>query len=227
MRILVVEDEPAIARNIAEYLRVHGFTVDVALDGESGWEKIRKTKHDVILLDWMLPKMDGLQILAMTRREFPDRSIIMLTAKDTLEDKLSGLNVGADDYIVKPFELREVLARVQAVLRRRQKPTAKRVTLKVGDLTLDPQTHVVMRDGKTIELPRKLFQILEYLMRNPERAIPKTELEEALWDPEADLWSDVVRSHMQKLREKVDKGFGKPYIHTLHGLGYKLSANET
>ena len=118
MKLLVVEDEQAIAKNPAEYLRGNGFAVDLAFDGNTGWEKIRKTKYDLILLDWMLPGMDGLQILAMTRREFPDRSILMLTAKDTLDDKVSGLNVGADDYIVKPFQLKEVLARVQAILRR-------------------------------------------------------------------------------------------------------------
>ena len=225
MKILVVEDEQAIARNIAEYLRGFGCSVDIAFDGDSGWEKIRKFKYDAILLDWMLPGMDGLQILAMTRREFPDRAILMLTAKDTLDDKVSGLNVGADDYIVKPFELKEVLARIKAVLRRRAKAPAKRITLKIADLTLNPQTHTVTRGGKSIALTKKLFDILEFLIRNPERVIPKTELEEELWDPQAELWSDVVRSHIQKLREKVDKDHPTPLIHTVHGVGYKLSAN--
>jgi DNA-binding response OmpR family regulator len=223
MKILVVEDEQTIAKNIAEYLRQHELTVDLAFDGNTGWEKIRKNKYDAILLDWMLPGMDGLQILAMTRREFPDRSILMLTAKDTLDDKVSGLNVGADDYIVKPFELKEVLARIQAVLRRRTKAQPKRTTLKIANLSLDPQTQLVRRGDHEIKLTKKLFQILEFLMRNPERVIPKTELEEALWDSEAELWSDVVRSHIQKLREKVDKGYDKPLIHTVHGVGYKLS----
>ncbi|MBI5422219.1 response regulator transcription factor, partial [Candidatus Peregrinibacteria bacterium] len=175
-------------------------------------------------LDWMLPGMDGLQILAMTRREFPDRAILMLTAKDTLDDKVSGLNVGADDYLVKPFQLKEVLARVQAILRRRTKTQPKRLILKVADLSLDPQTQIVKRAGKEIQLTKKLFQILEFLMRNPERVIPKTELEESLWDAQSELWSDVVRSHIQKLREKVDKGFDKPLIQTVHGMGYKISA---
>ncbi len=225
MKILVVEDEQAIAKNIAEYLRGHDFTVDIAFDGTTGWEKIRKTKYDVILLDWMLPGMDGLQILAMTRREFPDRAILMLTAKDTLDDKVSGLNVGADDYVVKPFQLKEVLARIQAILRRRAKAQPKRLILKIADLSLDPQTQIVKRGGKDVKLTKKLFQILEFLMRNPERVISKSELEETLWDSEAELWSDVVRSHIQKLREKVDKGYDKPLIHTIHGTGYKLSAN--
>lgn len=225
MKILVVEDERSIAENLAEYLRGNGFAVDLAFDGKTGWERIRKTKYDLILLDWMLPGMDGLQILAMTRREFPDRAILMLTAKDALDDKVSGLNVGADDYIVKPFQLKEVLARVQAVLRRRNKAQPKRLTLKIADLTLDPQTQIVKRDGKEIRLTKKLFQILEFLMRNPERVIPKAELEESLWDTQSELWSDVVRSHIQKLREKVDKGFDKPLIQTVHGMGYKISAN--
>ena len=224
MKILVVEDEQAIAKNIAEYLRGYGFLVDLAFDGNTGWEKIRKTKYDVILLDWMLPGMDGLQILAMTRREFPDRSVIMLTAKDTLDDKVSGLNVGADDYIVKPFQLKEVLARIQAVMRRRAKVQPKRLILKIADLTLDPQTQAVKRGGKDIKLTKKLFQILEFLMRNPERVIAKSELEESLWDAQDELWSDVVRSHIQKLREKVDKGYDRPLIHTVHGTGYKFSA---
>lgn len=223
MKILVVEDERAIANNIAEYLRGHGCAADIAYDGKAGWEKIRKTKYDVILLDWMLPGMDGLQILAMTRREIPERAIIMLTAKDTLDDKVSGLNVGADDYIVKPFELKEVLARIQAVLRRQAKAQPKRIILKIADLSLDPQTHIVKRGGKEIRLTKKLFQMLEYLMRNPEKVITKTEMEENLWDSQAELWSDVVRSHMQKLREKVDKGFDPPLIQTVHGMGYKLT----
>jgi len=224
MKILVVEDEQAIAKNLAEFLRGHGFAVELAFDGKTGWEKIRKTKYDLILLDWMLPGMDGLQILAMTRREFPDRSVLMLTAKDALDDKVSGLNVGADDYIVKPFELKEVLARIQAILRRRAKAQPKRLILKIADLTLDPQTQTVKRGGKDIKLTKKLFQILEFLMRNPERVIPKSELEETLWDSQAELWSDVVRSHIQKLREKVDKGYDRPLIHTVHGIGYKFSA---
>ena len=223
MKILVVEDEQAIAKNLGEYLRGHGFAVELAFDGKTGWGKIRKTKYDLILLDWMLPGMDGLQILAMTRREFPDRSVLMLTAKDTLDDKVSGLNVGADDYIVKPFELKEVLARIQAILRRRAKAQPKRLILKVADLSLDTQTQTVKRGGKVIKLTKKLFQILEFLMRNPERVIPKSELEETLWDSQAELWSDVVRSHIQKLREKVDKGYPRPLIHTVHGTGYKFS----
>ena len=226
MRILIVEDEEGIAKNIAEYLRQHSFAVDIALDGKEGWEFARSILYDVILLDWMLPGMSGLDLCAQLRAKDTQGAIIMLTAKDTLDDKVEGLTTGADDYIVKPFELRELLARIQTLLRRQYRNQPQQGILQVGDLTLDLERREAARAGTRIILTKKLFQLLEFLMRNADRVVSKSDIETHIWDTHAELWSDVVRSHLQKLREKVDKDFEKKLIHTVHGIGYKISADE-
>lgn len=223
MRILVVEDERGIADNIAEYLRQYSYAVDTAYDGTEGLRLARSGNYDVALLDWMLPGIDGLALCGMLRKDHPNLGIIMLTAKDAVDDRVSGLETGADDYIVKPFALKELLARVQSLLRRGSRNQPEGNKLVVGDLSLDLDTHEATRDGKTIKLTRKLFQILELLMRNKDRVVSKAEIEAHIWEANAELWSDVVRSHMQKLREKVDKGFSKKLIHTVHGTGYRMS----
>lgn len=223
MRILIVEDEKNIAHNIAEYLRQHAFSVDIAYDGKQAWKLIHSAPYDVVLLDWMLPEMDGLELCQKIRDENLDLLILMLTAKDTLDDKVLGLDRGADDYLVKPFELRELHARIQALLRRKYRNQAHNNVLRVGDLTLDIGAQEVRRKGKPILLTRKLYQLLEFLMRNKDRVVSKSEIEAHIWDANAELWSDVVRSHMQKLREKVDRGFSKKLIHTVHGMGYKIT----
>ncbi len=224
MKILVVEDERGIAENIAEYLRQYSFAVDTAYDGNTGLELAKSNTYDIALLDWMLPGTDGLTLCKMLRKEFPQLGIIMLTAKDTIDDRVSGLDTGADDYIVKPFALKELMARIQSLLRRsyRNQPDASH-QLTVGDLSLDLQTRTASREGKSIVLTKKLFQILELLMRNANRVVSKAEIEAHIWDASAELWSDVVRSHMQKLREKVDKDFDKKLIRTAHGTGYMIT----
>lgn len=226
MRILLVEDEPAIAQNVAEYLRQHSFAVDSAENGKQGWEMAQGTPYDIILLDWMLPGMDGMELCSLLRKKYPAAAIIMLTAKDTLDDKVDGLMTGADDYLVKPFELKELLARIQALLRRKYANQPQKSILRVGDLTLDVETHKAERGGKSIKLTRKLYQLLEFLMRSENKVVSKAEIEAHIWDAHAELWSDVVRSHMQKLREKVDQGFKKKLIHTVHGMGYKITASD-
>ncbi len=228
MRILVVEDERGIADNIAEYLRQYSFAVDTAYDGDDGLKMARAHPYDIVLLDWMLPGTDGLTVCKTLRQEYPQLGLVMLTAKDTVDDRVSGLDTGADDYIIKPFALKELMARIQSLLRRKyqgaQSSSGNRLT--VGDLTLDVSTQQAERDGQNIKLTRKLFQILELLMRNENKVVSKAEIEAHIWDASAELWSDVVRSHMQKLREKVDKGFAKPLIHTVHGTGYRISASD-
>ncbi|UPA22398.1 response regulator transcription factor [Candidatus Peribacteria bacterium] len=224
MRILVVEDERGIADNIAEYLRQYSFAVDTAYNGDDGLKMARAHPYDIVLLDWMLPGTDGLTVCRTLRKEFPQLGIIMLTAKDTVDDRVSGLDTGADDYIIKPFALKELMARIQALLRRNYRSQTEENKLVVGDLVLDLSSQQAERGGQTIKLTRKLFQILELLMRNENRVVSKAEIEAHIWDASAELWSDVVRSHMQKLREKVDKGFPQQLIRTVHGTGYRISA---
>lgn len=223
MRILVVEDEQGIAKNIADFLRQHAFVVDTAFDGRTGLAMAEATPYDIILLDWMLPEIDGLEVCRALRKHAPAAAIILLTAKDTLDDKVLGLTTGADDYIVKPFELRELLARIQSLLRRKYANQPEGNILRVGDLTLDLSTQEVKRGEKHITLTRKLYQLLEFLMRNKNRVLPKAEIEAHLWDAHAELWSDVVRSHIQKLREKVDSEWETKLIRTVHGMGYRIT----
>ena len=223
MRVLVVEDERGIADNIAEYLRQFSFAVDTAYDGDEGLRLARANAYDIALLDWMLPGTDGITVCKILREEYPTLGIIMLTAKDAVDDRVAGLDTGADDYIVKPFSLKELMARIQSLLRRSYRNQPAGNVLTVGDLTLDVSTQEATRDGKTIKLTRKLFQILELLMRNKDRVVSKAEIEAHIWDASAELWSDVVRSHMQKLREKVDRDFPKQLIRTVHGTGYRIT----
>ncbi len=224
MRILVVEDERGIADNIAEYLRQYSFAVDTAYDGDEGLRLARAHAYDIALLDWMLPGTDGLTVCKTLRKEYPKLGIIMLTAKDTVDDRVSGLDTGADDYIIKPFALKELMARIQSLLRRNSTNQPEEHIIRVGDLTLDLQSQQAHRGGKSIKLTKKLFQILELLMRNKDRVVSKAEIEAHIWDASAELWSDVVRSHMQKLREKVDKDFPVQLIKTVHGTGYRITA---
>lgn len=223
MRILVVEDERGIADNIADYLRQYSFAVDTAYNGDDGLKLARSGSYDIALLDWMLPGMDGITLCGILRKETPQLGIIMLTAKDSIDDRVSGLDTGADDYIVKPFALKELLARVQSLLRRGSRNQPEGGKLTVGDLTLDLESHEAIRGGAPIKLTRKLFQILELLMRNENKVVSKAEIEAHIWEADAQLWSDVVRSHMQKLREKVDKGYPKKLIQTVHGTGYRIT----
>ena len=226
MRILVVEDERGIADNIAEYLRQFSFAVDTAYDGDAGLILARAHPYDIVLLDWMMPGTDGITVCKTSRAEYPALGIIMLTAKDAVDDRVSGLETGADDYIVKPFALKELMARIQSLLRRSDRNQSVGNQLSVGDLTLDLSTQQATRGGKVVKLTRKLFQILELLMRNKDRVVSKAEIEAHIWDASAELWSDVVRSHMQKLREKVDRDFSKKLIQTVHGTGYRITDDD-
>jgi len=222
MRLLIVEDEKELAKPLKEGLEYQKYAVDIAHDGEEGERLARENSYDVIVLDIMLPKKDGISITKSLRDAKIDTPILILTAKGTVEDKTTGLDAGADDYLPKPFAFDELSARIRALLRRAT--SEKQPVLKIADLILDPATHEVKRAVKNIDLVKKDFQLLEYMMRNSERVLTRAEIEEHVWDRNAELWSDVIRSHIKTLRAKVDRGHKLKLIKTVHGVGYKISA---
>lgn len=222
MKLLVVEDEHKIANSIKKGLEQEAMVVDVAYDGETGFDLASSNQYDLIVLDLMLPKMDGMQICKKLREDQNQTPILMLTARGQLEDKVAGLNSGADDYLVKPFAFAELLARIRALGRR---PIGQvKTILKVADLELDTVRFETKRNGKPITLSRKEFALLEYLMRHAEKVVTKEQIIEALWDYDADVLPNTVEVFIGYLRQKVDKPFlGKPkLIQTIRGFGYKL-----
>lgn len=224
MRILLIEDDKYIAQNIREFLEQNTFSVDVTNDGEEGFRLAKSsTPYDCIILDRMLPSKEGTIICRELRAMGIKTPILMLTAKDTIDAKIEGLDSGADDYIVKPFSLREILSRLNALIRRSYDNLSAGIELRVADLCLDTKTKKVIRAGKEIPLSKKHFQLLEFLMRNKGSVLSKSEIEEHIWDMNADLWSDVVRSHIQILRTKIDKDFDKKLIRTVHSMGYTIT----
>ena len=224
MRILIIEDDKHISDNIREFLEQNTFSVDNALDG-AGWYQQAKssTPYDCIILDRMLPGMEGAEICKALRNMGMRTPILMLTAKDTIDAKIEWLDSGADDYVVKPFSLRELLSRINALIRRNYDNLSDGMELRVSDLSLDMKNKRVTRGGREIPLSRKHFQLLEFLMRNKGRILSKSEIEEHIWDRNADLWSDVVRSHIQILRSKVDRDFDQKLIRTIHSMGYMIT----
>ncbi len=227
MRILIIEDNKHIAQNIREFLEQHTFSVDVSHDGLEGFQLAKSsTSYDCIILDRMLPNKEGTDICQELRAIGIRTPILMLTAKDTLDAKIEGLDVGADDYVVKPFSLRELLSRINALIRRNYDNLSTGTELQIADLSLDTKTKKVIRAGREIPLTKKLFQLLEFLMRNKGNILSKPEIEEHIWDRNAELWSDVVRSHMQILRSKVDKDFEKKLIKTIHSMGYMITDED-
>jgi heavy metal response regulator len=220
MRILIVEDDKKIAGFIKKGLSEEHYAVDVAYDGEVGAYRAQANNYDLIILDIMLPKKDGIDVCRELRNKNIITPIIMLTAKDTIEDKIEGLDEGADDYLTKPFSFEELLARVRALLRRTQKYKTK--TLKVADLELDPVIRKVTRAGKDITLTGKEYALLEYLMRNKERVLTETMITEHVWDMNFDPLTNVVNVYIHHLRQKIDKDFDKKLIHTIRGAGYVM-----
>lgn len=220
MRILVVEDEERIASFVARGLREARYIVDVALDGERGLYMAEINEYDLLILDIRLPGYDGISICRQLRSKKMDVPILMLSVKNTAEDKVRGLNCGADDYLAKPFAFKELLARVQALLRR-NKPSQGGV-LKLADLELNQLTHKVMRHGKEIELTSKEYTLLEYFMLNPGTVITRTMISEHVWHEDFDSLTNIIDVFVNYLRNKIDKGFAKPLIHTIRGSGYCL-----
>ena len=222
MRVLVVEDEPGIAKFIRQGLSEAGYVVDVAIDGEDGLNYALATEYDIIVLDILLPRMDGLRILKELRSRSVKTSVLLLTARDTVDDRVRGLDAGADDYLIKPFAFSELLARIRALLRR--PPLQVDTVLQVGNLELDTAQRQVRRAGRLIELSPREFTLLEYLMRHPDQVLTRTQIAQYVW--EFDFYSDfkVVDVYIGYLRRKVDRGVDRPLIHTVRGVGYRLSA---
>ena len=220
MRILLVEDEKKIASFIERGLREEHYIVDVATEGEKAMFLAEVNTYDLIILDIMLPGKDGLSICKELRSKKIDVPILILTAKDTLRDKVSGLNLGADDYLTKPFAFEELLARIRALLRRKR--LDKNVILKVGDLELDQVTHKVKRADREMILTSKEYALLEYLMLNSNQVVTRTMISEHVWNEDFDSFTNIIDVYINYLRNKIDKGFKKQLLHTIRGTGYIL-----
>jgi len=221
MRVLVVEDEPGIAQFIRQGLREAGYAVDVAHDGQEGLDYAFVAAYDVLVLDILLPKLDGLDVLRALRDRGIKTPVLLLTAKDTVEDRVRGLDVGADDYLVKPFAFPELVARLRALLRR--PPLQMDPILRFGDLAMDTARREVRRGGRLIELSPREFTLLEYLMRHPRHVLTRTQIAEHVWNFDFFSDSNVVDVYIGYLRRKIDRGFDCPLLHTVRGVGYRLS----
>jgi two-component system, OmpR family, response regulator len=221
MRALIVEDDPTLAGFVAKGLREAGFVVDEAADGQAGLELARSATHDVAIVDLMLPRMDGISLIETMRRDGIRTPVLILSARQTVNDRVRGLEIGGDDYLTKPFAFPELLARVHALIRRASAaPASSQIT--VGDLTLDLMTRRAARGGREIELRPREFTLLEYLMRNAGRVVSKTMILSQVWDYSFDPQTNVVDVLVFRLREKIDKGFPTRLIHTVRGSGYVL-----
>ncbi|MDI6865365.1 MAG: response regulator transcription factor [Thermodesulfovibrio yellowstonii] len=220
MRILIVEDEKSLADIIKKGLEEEGYAVDVAYDGEEGLFMAENQPSDLIILDIMLPIVDGMTILRKIRKAGLKTPVLMLTAKDTVMDKVSGLDSGADDYLTKPFSFEELLARIRALLRRRS--DIKASIIEIDDLVINMATHEVMRGGKQISLSPKEYALLEYMAINKNKVLSRTELIEHIYDENSDFDSNVIDVFINRLRNKIDREFGKKLIHTVRGAGYIL-----
>jgi len=226
VHILVVEDEQRLAFLLRRVLLEERHTVDLAHDGHTGLDLALSDTYDVIILDVMLPGIDGLEVCRQMRAERVMSPVLMLTARGSVEDRVTGLNVGADDYLTKPFAMEELLARINALLRRRDQRFDENLRLSVGDLTLDLVRHEVSRNGRIIELTAKEFALLEYLMRHPGRVLTRTQIVDAVWRYDMEALSNVVDIYIHYLREKIDQGFSHPLIKTVRGVGYKIEASK-
>ena len=224
MRILLVEDELKVASFIRSALEEHSYAVDVSHDGEEAHNLAESTDYDLVILDIMLPRMDGFQVLRRLRARKPALPVLVLTARGTVEDRVRGLDLGADDYLVKPFALAELTARVRALLRRGVRESA--AELRVDDLVLDSARRRVTRAGRLIELSNKEFSLLEYLMRNANHVVTRGMIAEHVWDSSFDSFTNVIDVYISHLRNKVDRNFSRRLIHSVRGVGYRISDSE-
>lgn len=221
MKILLVEDDKGIARFVRKGLIEHAFSVDVAPDGEEGLRFASQTGYDLIILDILLPKMDGLEILRRVRAAAIQTPVIFLTAKDSKEEIVRGLNEGADDYLTKPFSFNELLARIHALVRR-GKVVSPATRLRIADLVLEVEGHRVFRGKERIDLTPKEYALLEFFMRHPGEVITRTMINETVWDYHFDTSTNIVEVHVSHLRNKIDRGFEPKLLHTVKGIGYVL-----
>jgi DNA-binding response OmpR family regulator len=220
MRVLIIEDEEKVAEFIRKGLQQEGYAVDVARDGEEGAYQAEHFEYDAVILDLMLPKLPGLEVLKKIRALHLNLPVLILTAKSSVEDKVTGLDHGANDYLVKPFAFAELSARVRALLRRGAQETT---TLRLADLEMNTATRVVTRGGRKIDLKLKEFSLLEFLLRNARRTVTRTMIIEHVWDIHFDSVSNVVDVHINSLRNKIDRGYAPVLIHTVRGVGYVLT----
>lgn len=220
MKVLLIEDEVRVSSFIKKGLEENSIMVSQAFDGLTGYKMAQRDDYDVIILDVVMPEMNGFEVCTKLREEFGNKqSILMLTASGTTDDIVEGLNTGADDYLIKPFKFRELLARVRALARRRMNSARK---LKVSGLQMDTDAKEVLRDGKKIELTAREFRFLEYLMRNKNRVLSRVDILENVWDINHDLGTNVVEVYVNYLRKKIDNGFENQLIRTVVGMGYTI-----
>ena len=220
MRILIIEDEPKVAAFLKKGLEEENCRVHLAYDGQQGLKLLRGSQFDVTVLDIMLPKIDGLKVLKIMRKERDDTPVLLLTARDSIPDRVKGLRSGADDYLVKPFSFEELLARLHALVRRKSGQLSE--ILQVADLEIDTFSHIVARAGQVIELSASEYRMLELLLKNKGRVLSRLDIEEYVWDINYDRESNIVDVYINHLRKKIDKPFDKPLIKTVRGFGYKL-----
>ncbi len=222
MRFLLVEDEPRVARFIAKGLREQGYAIDTAPDGDEALFKASISEYDLIILDVMLPLKNGFDVCKALRAAGAKSPILMLTARDAVNDRVKGLDSGADDYLTKPFDFKELLARLRALLRRAK--DLRHEILQVADLTLNTANHSVVRGGKSISLTAKEYSLLEFFMLREDKLVSRSEIAEHVWDENFDPFSNVINVYVRRLRKKIDDNFDPPLIHTRRGEGYMLSA---
>ena len=220
MRILVVEDDPKVARVLIKGLEADHFAVDLSRDGDEGLHLATEIDYDAIILDWNLPKLDGLTLIKRLRKAGTNRRTILLSARSEVADRVAALQAGADDYMVKPFSFEELLARIYALLRRPNEMVDK---LTVDDLEIDRMRHMVTRAGRPISLTQREYAVLEYLMRNAGRTVTRSMVVEHVWNLGFEGLTNIVDVYINYLRAKVDHGFTKPLIHTARGVGYMLA----
>ncbi len=220
MHILVVEDEQKVAGFIQRGLEEEGYKVDLAFDGDAGIEKGLSGTYDLILMDIMLPKKDGIAVIRELREKDIKTPVLCLTARDSVEDKVVGLDIGADDYLAKPFAFAELVARCRALIRRGTSDRGAEIHF--ADLRLDPVTHKVWRSGKEIELTSKEYALMEYFMRNPNKVLTRTMIAENVWDYSFDSFTNIIDVYVNYLRNKIDRDYDKKLIHTVRGSGYVL-----
>jgi len=220
MRILVIEDEKKVAGFLKNGLKEEGYAVDDAFDGQTGFDMAIENEYDMIILDLMLPGLDGITLCKKLREQGNNTPILMLTAREAVKDRVIGLDAGADDYMTKPFAFEELLARVRVILRKR--PVAQELKLEVGELVLDLITHKVKRGGDEIELTTKEYALLEFLMRNAGNIVTRTMIAEHVWDINFETFTNVIDVYINYLRNKIDRDHDEKLIHTVRGRGYVL-----
>ena len=224
MRILVVEDEKDLNNIITKHLKKNNFSVDSVFNGEEALEYLEYGTYDLIVLDIMLPKLNGYEVVKKLRENKNEIAVLMLTARDSIDDKIKGLDLGADDYLIKPFDFGELLARIRALVRRKYGNTSN--TMEIDDLCIDIAKKTVVRAGKNIELTGKEYEVLEYLIQNKGHVLSRDKIRDSVWDYGYEGESNIIDVLIKNIRKKIDVGNSKPLIHTKRGLGYVLKEDE-